>query len=83
MNVHIKIEFVIDDVIAWHCIQYLLNTHQKPTKQKVVQVCKRCFYNNGATFETEPGFSLMVEELGFRETIDDETVDIWFEKTWK
>lgn len=81
MNVYIKIEFVIDDVMAWHCIQYLLATYQRPTYKKVISTCRQCLYNNGNLFAEQAEFDGLINELPHRDVVD-QMVDEWFERIW-
>lgn len=79
MLVYVKVEYTIDDVIAWHCIQSLMNEGKRVTKKKVVDTCRAAFYSNGCVFETEPEFN---QDNWIREVPDDFVQKV-FDKIWK
>jgi hypothetical protein len=77
MNVFVKIEFCINDGMAWHCIESLLARGEKPTKKKVIDLCRNHLTSEGGVFETEPQFYNHIID------VDPEKVDDIFNKTWK
>lgn len=80
MKAYVRVEFCIDDVIAWHCVQNLLNNGViRITKTKVITECKAAFYSNGSVFETEPCF----DQSDWIREVDDEHVQRIFDKIWK
>lgn len=79
MNIYVRIEFVIDDTMAWHAIEHLLNSGERVSRRRVISLCRNHLAQEGAMFETEPQFDDTTE---FRQ-VDVELVDKWFERIWK
>lgn len=75
----VKIEYKIDDVMAWHCIEHLLNSNQRISRAKIVATCKNHLRNNGQRFVEQLEF-----DSDFPETrqVDSDLVDRYFEKKW-
>jgi hypothetical protein len=79
MTVFVRVEFCIDEVIAWHCVQSIMNKGERVTKAKIIEECRKCFYSNGSVFETSPEFP---EDEWIKE-VEDEKVQRVFERIWK
>lgn len=74
----VKIEFEITDVMAWHCVEHLLNAGIKPTKKKVVDLCSSALEGTGRLFQVEYIFDQYIEI----QQVDSDVVDKWFTKIW-
>lgn len=79
MNIFIRVEFCIDDQMAWHCIEHLLNARKRVSKGSVIECCKIYLAREGGLFETEPQFDTTLETR----QVDFETTDEVFNKIWK
>lgn len=79
MTIFVRIEYAIDDVMARHAVEHLLNAKKRPSKSAVVKLCSTHLAREGALFETEPQFDTSAEAL----SVDPELVDKWFNKIWK
>ena len=79
MNVFVKIEFCINDGMAWHCIEHLLNAGLRVSKSAVIKCCKSQLNQKGSLFETEPQFDTTLETR----QVDFEITDEYFNKGWK
>jgi hypothetical protein len=73
----INIKFTIDDVMAWHCIEYLMNTGQKVSKRTIIKVCKEHLIYNANRFTEQLEFG----DFMFLETPD--AIDAQFDKHWR
>ena len=77
MNVFVKIEFCINDGMAWHCIESMLASGDRITKKTVIDRCRNHLAREGSLFETEPLLDNHIVD------VDPEKVDAVFNEIWK
>jgi hypothetical protein len=79
MTIYVKIEFEIDDNMAYHAVEHLLNSGEQVSKKKVIELCRMHLAREGNGFMIEPIFDTSTELNCF----DQDVVSRWFEKIWK
>lgn len=79
MTVFVRIEYAIDDSMAWHAIEHLLNSKKRPSKRAVIKLCSIHLSREGSLFETEPQF----DERQEISSVDPDVVSEYFDKIWK
>lgn len=77
----VRIDFEIDDFMAYAAVEYLLSKGQRVSKKSVVEICKEYLKGSGTRFSMEP---VIEHELGddYR-NIDPDYIDKVFEMVWK
>lgn len=79
MKKFIKVEYCIDENMAWYAIQHLLNGEKRVSKSAIISLCKMHLAREGNLFETSPEFDEREEYI----CVDPGLVDHVFEKVWK
>jgi len=79
MTIYVKIEFEIDDNMAFHAVEHLLNSGERVSKKRVIELCKMHLAREGTLFETSPEFDSSTEI----KCVDEDVVSRRFEKIWK
>lgn len=79
MTIYVKIEFEIDDNMAYHAVEHLLNSGERVSKKRVIELCKSHLAREGNGFMINHEFDSSRELNCF----DQDVVSNWFEKIWK
>jgi len=78
----VKIEFEIHESMVFAAVAFLLQCGIKPTKKKVIELCRNGLYREGGLFETEPQFDFEEPEYPLKFDFEEieSGVDMYIQK---